>query len=331
MKTMVCSVALAAMALAQSAQAQSADLVAAAQQEGEINFYSSAPDVINNALVTAFKEAYPGIEVNWTRMVSNALFARFVGEQQSGVNAVDLIYSGSQAIYLEQPELFQDIGAIEGYSGVSPKAGNTSYVITSALPHIVTYNTDLVSEDEIKQHFATWEGAGDPFWKDRIATPDPLSSSNYMSFFLSLQGTYGDGLLQAMGDNEPAWFEGGVPAAQQLAAGAYAVAFPTVEPHGGPLMKKGAPLAQYLPEGPVHGVVSAAGIAKSAQHPKAAELFLTWIISPQGGQALACKFFTVPIVDLPGGGDCSLPDGFVAATDIITDEQSQGVAALLKR
>ena len=211
-----CVGALALSTVGQS-HAQSAELIEAAKQEGRIVFYSSTPDATNEALVKAFKEAYPGIDVQWIRMVSSALFARFTGEVESGVNNVDFLISGSQELYQKQPELFQVITDIEGLDKATVKAKNDHYMVPSATPHLITYNTDLVSKEDLEKHFATWEGAADPFWKGKTALTDPRATTNVLSFFKLLDETYGDKILEGIAAQQPSYFDSGTPATRHTA------------------------------------------------------------------------------------------------------------------
>lgn len=313
-----------------TASAQSQDLIDAAKAEGALVFYASMPDSTIEALVRGFREDYPEIDVQWLRLVSSTLFARFLGEVESGVSSVDLLMAGSQALFLEQPDLFQDLSDLEGIDRSLIPGGNSHYLVMYATPHLITYNTDMLSEAELREHFATWADAGNPRWRGQLALTDPLATTNNMSFFKLLADTYGDDLVGAIGANQPVWFDSGTPATQQVAAGAFAMSYPTTASHSAAVRRAGAPLGFYLPEGPAHGLESALAIVEQPNNPNAARLFATWILRADGGQRVACSIGSGP--SMPDvAEDCSLPAGHRGSEDIIATEVSGNLTRLLGR
>lgn len=304
-------------------------LAEAARQEGQLVFYSSVPDSRNQAWVEAFQAEYPEIEVSWIRLVSSSLFARYVGEAESGAHNVDLLMSGSAGLYLERPELFEDISGYPGISGLKIKPQNNNYAILYITPHLVTYNTNLVSEADLEAHLATWEGIADPFWDGRVAITDPQATPNNMSFFKLMQETYGEEVLRGLAANAPGIFDSGTPASQQVAAGAYSIAFPTSDTQSASIRESGAPVATYVPDGPAHGLESSIAIPKQAPHPNAAKLFLAWVMSPTGGQKIVCETGSVPQVDGVEGDCLEASDQHHGAEELISEEVSQSILSNL--
>jgi iron(III) transport system substrate-binding protein len=53
------------------------------------------------------------------------------------------------------------------------------------------------------------------------------------------------------------------------------------------MKQKGAPLSMVFPKDGVGQIGSQAGIVHNAPHPNTAKLFLDWLISPDGAQAIS--------------------------------------------
>jgi iron(III) transport system substrate-binding protein len=278
-------------------------------------------------LVAAFNQQYPDIRVDWIRLTAAQQASRFLGEAEAGVTTADVLNSGSSAMFQDRAELFATMNAelVPNSSLVTAPADNDAYVVISSNTQHVVYNTDLTNLDELKKHLATWKDLADDYWKGKVALTDPAASTIYMSWYRAMRATYGDDYLKALGRNNADFTASGVPAAQQVAAGAFALAIPLVANHSKELRDSGAPVAIYLPDGPGHGNESALGIAAAAPHPNAARVFSNWMLGPKA-QALLCEFEADAVVP---GAPCHRPADFLKSTDIIPQAEQDEITALL--
>lgn len=301
--------------------------------EGQLILYTSSPDADVEIMVSAFREAHPEIEVRWTRLVSATLFNRFVGEAEAGVVQADVLYSGSSALYQQRPELFESLNAENVPNiGEGPKVASAldSYLVASVSPHYITYNTDLVSQEDLDAHLASWEDLADPVWQGAVALLDPSATTNYMSWYKIMRAAYGDEWLERLGDNDPVFIDSGSTATQQTAAGAFSLTGPITASQSAEIRRHGAPVAVMQPDGPAHAVEFALALAKDGPNPDAAFAFANWIISSEG-QATICELGLVPVMPDPAQGCLELSPNHVGSIDVIADNEQQEILRLLGR
>jgi iron(III) transport system substrate-binding protein len=273
-----------------------ADLEAAANKDSELLIYTSNVDGLMKVISGAFEKAHPGITVNWIRLSSSTVFNRFAAEVQAGVVQADMLWTASTLFYQEKPDLFHkltvdEVPGLDATTAVKPQ--NSSYVVTAVSPHNITYNTDLVSLDDLKAHLSSWNDLTDPRWTGHIALADPRTSTSVSSLLLMLGDEYGEDWLKAFGKQFQV-IDLASSGAQQVAAGAYQMVLPTDNSHSAELRAKGAPVAIWTPSGPSHGLEHAMAIPTQAKHSAAAELFMSWVLSKEG-QTVMCNINLVPV------------------------------------
>lgn len=314
------------LACAGTATAQNATmdaLVAAAKAEGKLTLYTSSVDVETQELAKKFEEAYPGIKVEWLRLPSTTLFSRFAGEADANVNNVDVLYSASSQIYQLKPQLFQKLtpALIPNVAGLQVKAKNDSYAVAEIVPHLITYNSAMVSKADLAK-LKSWKDLTDPRWRGKIALTDPKTTTNVVSWLMLMRDTYGVEWIKAFAGQYKV-VNSAVPGVQQAAAGAFQVVVPTVVNHSADLRAQGAPLDVLRPEGPSHGLEVAIAIPLKPPHPNAARLYVNWKLG-QAGAALVCKGGAIPTIAVPAGTACAkLSPNHVGSNDLVTPEQTR--------
>lgn len=307
------------------AQQSLADLEAAAKAEGRLLIYSANQDAEMEAKLTAFEAKYPEISAEYIRLPSSQVFTRFLAEHEAGVTQADLLTTGSTALYQTNPELFIEIGTqnVPDLEAAQPLISpeNDHYLVYQSDVQLVTYNSDAVSDEDLDQHLASWEGLSDPFWKGRIALVDPRNSNNQLSFLLGLQERYGDEWMAQFMANEPEIVGTASAASQQVAAGAFDILVPSVPVQSAAVRGQGAPLGLYLPAGFNHVPAQGAAVSVGAAHPNAALLFVNWMFS-QEAQALQCSLGSVPNVAVEDAAcQTVLPTEHSIGRDVISAEE----------
>ena len=323
------ALSLIASAAAQAQPANMAAIEAAAKAEGKLILYTSSVDVETQELAREFEKAYPGIKVEWLRLPSTALFARFAGEADANVNNVDVLYSASSQLYQLRPELFQKLTPqlVPNVAGLLVKAKNDAYAVAEVLPHLITYNSAQVSKDDLAK-LKSWKDLNDPRWKGKIALTDPKISSNVVSWLMLMRDTYGADWLKTFAGQYKV-VNSAVPGVQQAAAGAFQIVIPTVINHSADIRTQGAPISILRPEGPSHGLEVAIALPLKPLHPNAARLYANWKLGQAGGM-LACKGMAVPTVVLKDGANClKLAPNHVGSNDTITPQQQREIMDML--
>lgn len=301
-------------------------LVAAAQEEGVVTFYSTAPGW--QPVLDAFSDQY-GIDVEVFNGRSETILQRVVQEFQAGLHAVDVF----------EDEASQLLSGVEGATtpyvndeltsqipGYSPDLG---YIPFRLSVPVFAWNTDLVSDTEIPETVADladpqWDGqitmdAGawpwfaavtnhlleqgmsqaevDEYWKTLVSHASPQGSSIAMTELI-MAGEYsaGTSVLTQVVDRNAAK---DAPITWKTTDGGYTTPL-FVQPEGGVLMA-------------------------NAPHPAAAVLLIDFILS-DGAQILVDGgTFIATAIPISGGPleGVSDEDLIVIPQSIIVDEREE--------
>lgn len=259
-------------------------LIKAAQEEGELVWYSVPTESIAKAVSDAFAKKYR-IKVKFIRMASADLGQRFTAEAQSGKPAADLFVASMTPFVTD--------AAKKGLTTPLPKAGIPEYpgdyparyvlpdpgtAVVQIQPSGIAVNADL-AKDGIKD----WQDVLDPRFKGKVILVDPRTSAAYTPFWNLIIKRYGEGFLTRLRAQSPKLAAGSAPASQQLAAGEGAVVMPGVQSIIEDLKKKGAPVSYVQPAAST-GPEIVPGLAAKARHPKAARLFVHYLLSKEGNK-----------------------------------------------
>ena len=280
------------------------ELVAAAQAEGTFTYYTSQSPGIVELLVPAFEAEY-GITVDMLRLNSGELQQRLIAE---GTSSSASIAELPPEFFVASADLFIDLTEAEvpALGDIAEHLVSKNSVTTSALPWVIGYNTDLVKDVP-----TTWEEVVTD-WSGEYLFTDPESSNGYMAFTNEVWRAFGDDLVRDMAANAGQLSNSGASAAQQIAAGEFALTIPNYPGQLTPLMAQGANVDYFLPQEPTFALPMTAGILKNAPSPASARLFLNWLISHDGQSALCDTGLAGSILSDDAGleGCVELPEGW---------------------
>ena len=271
--------------------AELADLVKAAQAEGETTYYTSVPDNVAKRVNEGFTAKY-GVQARFIRLSSTPLVQRYSTEAEGGnfpAGAVIIAGSGRQ---------FSETGVKNGWLEPMSQAGlpvvkggefparfiTGPTAIVQITPLVLAYNTDKVKGGDIPKE---WTDLINPRWKGQFILPDPKTSDVYYDFWTMLYDKYGESFfaqLRALGMRPSA---GAVAAVQALGAGEGSFTAPTTVAITGTVKEKGGPVETVTPDFTtgieVHVLLTARSKAKQ---PAAARLFVNYVMSPDGNRLL---------------------------------------------
>src|SRR5215471_17091919 len=226
----------------------SKDLVAAAEKEGALTYYTANFTEVEQEVVKEFNKRFPKIKIAIVRAPGGQLITRIKTEAAAGKLAADVVNHSDRGLMLELADLFQDYTPPNAADYrpdalVSPKLwpGVT-------LGWAIAYNTQLV-----KNAPKTWADLTKPEYKNKQ-------------------------IGQVVGPS-------GAPTSDALVRGEISIA-PLLYNIIYTKIVEGAPAeAIFAPEG-VPIIPYADGIPKTAKSPNAAKLFMNWRLSKEG-QAFA--------------------------------------------
>lgn len=261
-------------------------LIKAAQKEGELVWYSVPAENVAREVSDDFSHKY-GITVKFVRLPSADLAQRFSAEAESGKPAADLFVASLTPFIGKARE--------QGWTTPLPKADIPDYpgsypgeyVLANEGTAIVQIQPSgiAVNDDQAGGAIKDWKDILDPKWKRKIILVDPRTSAAYTPFWNLMAKEYGEDFLSKVKAQKPIIAPGVAPAMQQLAAGEGAIVMPGVQSIAEDLKAKGAPIGYVQPEAST-GPELVPGIAAKAPHPKAARLFVHYLLSEKGNAKL---------------------------------------------
>ena len=182
---------VAAIAAPAGAQETTPAMVAAAQKEGKVVWYTAVDVKVAEAIAKVFRADYPDIPIEVERSGSERVFQRINQEYQANIKNVDVVNSSdaSHFIFWKQqkwlaPHTPPDVKRFpaqyrdpEGY-----------YATWRATLSVMGYNTNLVKDAEAPKGYVDLL---DPKWKGKLAKSHPSYSGT------SLTGTHA--IVKALG------------------------------------------------------------------------------------------------------------------------------------
>ncbi len=294
-----------------------AELIAAAQAEGELVWYSVPSEAIAAAVSEGFEAEY-GISVEFQRLASRDLSQRYAAEADAGATVADAVVMSNTPFVPQALESGWTVpladANIPGYPGGHPSEfvlDDRGTAIVSIEPSGIAYNTDSVDAADVP---TDWADLADPKWEGQILLIDPAASPAYIDFWSVVLDGQGPEVLEGIAANAFQTYPSGVPAVEALAAGEGSIVVPGVGAIAAGAADRGAPVGYSQPD-LTTGPEIVALVSADAPHPNAARLFV-WYLMFGGGEAI---LNALPTTASPATGE-DLPPTY---TRVAPDAQSK--------
>jgi iron(III) transport system substrate-binding protein len=256
-------------------------LLDGAKQDREVSVYASFTEA--NNLGNAFRKQHPSVAVNIRRLGGGRLLDITLTEFRAGKHLVDVFIGGSTS---GRPLV--EAGTIARY--VSPERAfldshfkdEKGYWTAFFSRHLVfAYNTASVPAAKLPK---TYFDLLDPWWKGKLAIDD--HPGNWLAGMIKAYGkAKAAEMLRGLARQNPKIIRGRTLKVQLMAAGEFYAAVDQTEESVIEMKKKGAPVDYALLENtPV--LTNPVLLAKNAPHPYAAALFVDYLLSSAGQQAV---------------------------------------------
>jgi len=263
-----------------------------AATEGSVVWYATMNSKDMNRTVVAFTERHPGIKVQTLRLGSSQLPARIFTEQRAGKYNADVISGdGFQVLQLV------DAGAFDKYRVPDPEKfikgtldPNGYWANLYQNTTVIAWNPQRLAADHLKPPLSLADFAN-PEWKGKFGF-DTGALNWYMGLVQS--GKQGADLAKRIADNAPIKTSGHTQTVASLEAGEFD-ATPTAYGYMADQEKRGSKPIDFTNPTPLFVSLNPVGLAKNAPHPKAARVFVDWLLSQDGQQFIAQR----------GGGEIS--------------------------
>src|SRR5499427_6941920 len=157
-------------------------LVAAAQKEGKVAFYTAMDLPVAEKLAKAFEAKYSGIAVRVERSGAERIFQRVAQEVESNIHACDVINSSDAAHFIA----FKREGWLAPYLSDEMaqhfpeqyRDADGLFITTRVWLSSLGYNAELVKAEEAPRSFADLL---DPKWAGKMVKAHPAYSGTIMN------------------------------------------------------------------------------------------------------------------------------------------------------
>jgi iron(III) transport system substrate-binding protein len=262
------------------------DLASAAAKEGTLTWYTTFADDDVQPIVAAFHQEYPKVKVKALRLSADKIPPRILTEQRGKKYNADVVSGDSPQV----AQLLQS-GALQPYtpkdlaplpSGLKLPTGYEGivYVVTTA----IAYNPTIVRQKGLPVP-KSWQDLAAPAWRGQFSI-DPSAVNWYDSLVRDMGHAKASALLKSLGDNKPVFVESHTQALTDVQAGEPAGAATAYGYKAASLKKKTPNTVEFVNANPLPSSLTLIDVVKNAPHAAAARLFVDWMVSQAGQQAV---------------------------------------------
>jgi iron(III) transport system substrate-binding protein len=277
-----------AVAQAPPASAINAQLIAAAEKEGKVVWYTSVDLPVAEKIARAFEAKYPAISVRVERNGSERLFQRLEQELGRGIHAGDLVNTSDGAHFV----IWKRAGRLEPYvPGEAPQflpkeqidPGGAFMTWRSSLS-VIAYNTKLVKAEEAPKSFADLL---DPKWQGKLVKGHPGYSGTIMTATFEIARDLGWGYFEKLAKQNVLQVQSSTDPPKKLLLGERAVMADGNEYNVFQMKEAGQPLEVVYPTEGTPLITGPCAIFKTAPNPNAARLYQHYLFAPETQQMLS--------------------------------------------
>lgn len=261
-------------------------LAPAANKEGKLVWYTTFASDDVAPFIAEFNKKYPKIKIEALRLSADKIPQRVITEQRGGKYNADVV--SGESVYTSQ---LINSHALSPYDPPEAAPLPKGLKLPDGYRSVVYANTTVLAYNPTalkKRHLApprSWQDLTSPQWKGQFSI-DPGA----VNFYQSLVGTMGHAkalkLIQALGNNSPRLVESHTLALTQVQAGE-PLATATAYGYKAAKEKKKTPDSlEFVNSKPLPTSLTLIDVAKNPPHPNAAKLFLDWMESKEGQDAI---------------------------------------------
>src|SRR3954470_1683408 len=260
-------------------------LVAAAQKEGKVVWYSATDVQVAERLARAFEAKYPGVKVQVERSGAERIFQRINQEYGAKIYTADVVETSDAVhfLYFKKQGWLQAAvpSDVARYWGKEYRDPDGQYAAYRAHLSVIAYNSKLISSEQAPKSHADLL---DPRWTGKLVKAHPGYSGTIMTGTQALSQALGWKYFEQLGKQKIMQVQSSTEPPKKLAAGERPVMADGNEYNVFLLRESGVPIEPvYAPEGtPL--VIGNAAILKNAPDPNAAKLFYHFMFTREAQQ-----------------------------------------------
>ncbi|WP_191905673.1 ABC transporter substrate-binding protein [Microbacterium caowuchunii] len=287
-------------------EAEFAELYAAAMDAGENQVIAYGPPPAR-ALIDAFQERFPGIEITYQQLQTAERIAKLEQEKQTGNYVADVASDGRTPIvamaldkWCQQMDPIMDIPA----EWVGPES-RAFFPYVSVFGLVV--NTDMIDPEDAPK---SWQELVSPEWEGKVVMVSP-AGGGAAAFTFAMMMTPEEnaekyaGIREGIKQNVTLVAKDAL-VLQEVAQGTYPIGALAYYPYFMETVAQGAPIEFVFPFAEGGGNMwtkSGNCLIENAPHPNAGKLWINWLTSVEGQETLAEAgwYPTMPGMAGPGG------------------------------
>ena len=261
-------------------------MVAAAEKEGKVVWYSSVDVKVAEHVAKAFREQYPKIEVVVERTGSERVLQRITQEYGSGIKAVDVVNSSDASHFLmwkQNKWLAQHTPPDVKRYPASGKDPEGYYATWRASLSVMGSNTNLVPENEVPKGYMDLL---DPKWKGKLTKSHPNYSGTSLTGTYALTKVLGWEYLEKLAKQGVQQLQSTTATPKSIASGERAVMVDGNEYNMFIEIKAKSPVKIIYAKEGTPFISSPTAIFAEAPHPNAARVFQNFLYTPKIQQLL---------------------------------------------
>ena len=325
--TTVAALLAAALALPVAGQETTPAMIAAAEKEGKVVWYSSVDVKVAEAVAKIFRATYPKIAIEVERSGSERLFQRINQEYSSNIKNVDLVNSSdaSHFIYWKQQKWLaaHTPPDVQRYPA-QYKDPEGYYATWRASLSVMGYNTNLVSAADAPTSYADLL---DPKWKGKLTKSHPSYSGTSLTGTYAITKALGWDYLEKLAKQGVQQLQSTTATPKSIASGERAVMVDGNEYNMFIEIDAKSPVKIIYPKEGTPFVNSPTAIFVGAPNPNAARVLQNFLFTPriqqlivnEGGQRSMHPDVTEPAGRTPLKNIKLLPDDAAALLPLIVD------------
>lgn len=263
-------------------------------ESGNLTIYSTTDREAFKPVISDFTRLHPRVTIEYVEVEAAPLYERFLREAAAGTPKADLLLSS--AIDL-QVKLVNDGFAAPHRSENALRLPTWAQWRNEAFgftfePAVMVFNNRLIAKHAMPRSRPALIQAisNDPaFWRRRIGTYDVLTSS--VGYLLASQDARHSGefaaLIDRFRDVQVQSFDTTSDLLQRIETGELVMGYNLLGSYARARVAAGAPITIVYPEDYTLVVARTAVLPKDAPHPRAAHLFVEYLLSLRGQMVLA--------------------------------------------
>jgi iron(III) transport system substrate-binding protein len=272
-----------------NAQEKAPALIAAAQKEGKVVWYTSVDVKVAEAVAQAFRSEYPGIEVEVERSGSERVLQRINQEYQSDIHNVDVVNSSdaSHFLFWKQQKWLAQYMPPDALKFPSQYRDSEGYYATwRATLSVMGYNTRLVDAKDAPTSYADLL---DTKWKGKLCKSHPGYSGTSLTGTYAIVKALGWEYLEKLSKQGVQQLQSTTATPKSIASGERAVMVDGNEYNMFIEIDNKSPVKIVYPKEGTPFVTSPSAIFAQAPHPNAARLFENFIFTAKVQQLIVDK------------------------------------------